>query len=227
MKKAAFRDVVPMSVLLLTALASSAAADTFGTGANQFDIDFVTISGSAADGYGGQVAGDFATSNINRDYRMGVYEISNAQWEKFVDANGAPTGNPGNAYDQSASWEGDNVPTTGVSWYEAAQFVNWLNTSTGRQAAYKFDGSGNLLTWSTEEAWGETNLYRHAEAFYFLPDEDEWVKAAYWNGTGLQKYATPSGGSPVKNVDSAMEMRGMPDLGTWMTATWNSTARTT
>ena len=29
----------------------------------------------------------------------------------------------------------------------------------------------------------------------YLPTEDEWVKAAYWNGTSLQTYATKPGDS--------------------------------
>ena len=30
---------------------------------------------------------------------------------------------------------------------------------------------------------------------YYLPTEDEWVKAAYWNGTASQTYATKAGQS--------------------------------
>jgi formylglycine-generating enzyme required for sulfatase activity len=86
------------------------------------------------------------------------------------------------------------VPTNNVSWYEAAQFVNWLNTSTGHQAAYKFTGTQGqgdyaLDTWSPAEAYGGTNLYRHKDAMYYMPTEDEWVKAGYWNGSNLQTYA--------------------------------------
>jgi formylglycine-generating enzyme required for sulfatase activity len=82
-----------------------------------------------------------------------------------------------------------------VSWYEAAQMVNWLNTSTGRHAAYNFTGTQGqsnytYTIWSAAEADGGTNLYRHKDAFYYIPTEDEWVKAAYWNGTELQTYAT-------------------------------------
>jgi sulfatase modifying factor 1 len=34
---------------------------------------------------------------------------------------------------------GPNKPATNISWKEAARFVNWLNTSTGGFAAYKFN----------------------------------------------------------------------------------------
>ncbi len=168
--------------------------DTFGTGANQFDIDFVTISGATnpTSGYG----------IVNGDYRMGVYEITNDQWDRFK-ASLAPvtvTGTPLHAYDSSLYWTGTNVPTNRTSWYEAAQFVNWLNTSTGNPAAYKFTGTQGtgdyaLATWSAAEADNGTNLYRHKDAKYYLPTEDEWVKAGYWNGTSLQTYATKAGES--------------------------------
>jgi formylglycine-generating enzyme required for sulfatase activity len=93
-----------------------------------------------------------------------------------------------------------------VSWYEAAQFVNWLNTSKGHQAAYKFtgtQGTNNYTfdTWSTAEADG-TNLFRHKDAFYYLPTDDEWIKAAYWNGTSLQTHATPDDTVPVAGTDT-------------------------
>ena len=131
---------------------------------------------------------------------MGIHEITNDQWDKFTNIYGTPTGTPSDAYDDSVYWPGADIPTNNVSWLEAAQFVNWLNTSTSHQAAYKFTGDSGtsgyeLDTWSVAEADNGTNLYRHKDAFYFLPTEDEWVKAAYWNGTSIQTYATKPGES--------------------------------
>ncbi len=171
--------------------ADAAMADFFGMGANQFAIDFVPISGATnpISGYG----------IVNNTYRTGATEITNDQWSKFKAAYGTVTGSPSEAYDNSSYYTGTNVPTN-VSWYEAAQFVNWLNTSTSHQAAYKFTGAQGtsdytLDVWSVGEAANGTNLYRHKDAFYFLPTEDEWVKAAYWNGAALQTYATKAGES--------------------------------
>ena len=188
--RSAWRSIGVMTVLCLSSVV--AWADTFGTGTNQFTIDFVTISGATnpTSGYG----------IVNNGYRMGTLEITNAQWNKFKAGLGVPvTGSPANAYDEDPYYFTDpNMPANMISWYEAAQFVNWLNTSTGHQAAYKFtgtQGTGNytLTTWSPQEADNGTNLYRHKDAVYYLPTEDEWVKAAYWNGTTLQTYATRAG----------------------------------
>ena len=207
--------VLAMGVMIaLLAIGSAAQADVFGTGGNQFTIDFVSISGATnpASGYG----------IVNHDYRMGTFEITNDQWDKFQASLGVPvTGVPSSpplsvaagAYDTASYWTGSSIPYNNVSWYEAAQFVNWLNTSTGHQAAYKFTGTQGtsdytLALWTTAEAAGGTNLYRHKDAYYFLPTEDEWVKAAYWNGTTLtlQTYANASPGDLVS---------GKPDPAKW------------
>jgi len=212
-------------VCVLSASASADTVDTFGTGGNQFTIDFVPISGTTnpTNGYG----------IVDHDYRMGTYEITNDQWDKFAASLGVPvTGVPlspplsvaAGAYDTASFWTGSSIPYNNVSWYEAAQFVNWLNTSTGHHAAYKFTGTQGtsdytLDLWTTEEAAGGTNLYRHKDALYFLPTEDEWVKAAYWNGTALQTYANASPGDLVLGVPDPAKWNyapsSQPNSGPW------------
>jgi formylglycine-generating enzyme required for sulfatase activity len=190
--------IVAVAAMLL---AGKAMADTFGVGGNMFSLDFVTISGLAnpAAGYG----------IVDNDYRVGVHEVTNDQWNKFAASLGVPvTGNPSAPYDGSPQWLGTDVPTNMVSWHEMAQFVNWLNTSTGHPAAYRFTGTQGtadytLATWSADEAEGGTNLYRHKDAFYYAPTEDEWVKAAYWNGTSLQTYATVANDAPQQGDGSS------------------------
>lgn len=177
--------------------------DTFGTGANQFTIEFVTISGDASPANGksiGQigVTGDNLGFIDPGNYRMGIYEITNAQWKAFISLAGKPSGFPSRAYQTDSSWLESNFPTNFVSWYEAAQFVNWLNTSSGYQEAYKFVGTPgmndySIAVWDTADAANGTNLYRHKDAYYFLPTEHEWVKAAFWNGTYLQTYSNKTG----------------------------------
>jgi formylglycine-generating enzyme required for sulfatase activity len=76
---------------------------------------------------------------------------------------------------------GEYKPATGITWNEAARFVNYLNTSHGYQAAYNFTTSGandNITLWGAGQYSG-SNPFRHKDAYYFLPSEDEWYKAAY------------------------------------------------
>ena len=202
MKKAVILSIIS---LLFTAQLTLA-ADIFGAGANQFEIDFVLISGDASSAVGTSIGSGKTFSDPSNDYRMGVYEITNDQWNKFTNIYGTPTGSPSSAYDESSHWKGTNVPTNTMSWYEAAQFVNWLNTSSCYQAAYKFTGRQGLrdyafVPWDvTDAGYDPSNPFRNSEAFYFLPTEDEWVKAAYWNGTTLQTYATIDDSMPVAGV---------------------------
>jgi formylglycine-generating enzyme len=153
---------------------------TFGSGANTFGIDFLNIgnAGNAADttGFGA----------VPYAYHVGKYEISQDAITKATlsDVTAGP-------------WTG-NQPAATISWYEAAAFVHWLNTSTGNQAAYKdltfSGGSWSMELWSSADAWqlGGENLYRNKDAVYFLPSENEWYKAAYYNPGGSNYFLYPT-----------------------------------
>jgi hypothetical protein len=194
MKKAG--KAICLVIVCVMAVANVASADIFGVGTvNEFTIDFVPISGST-NPTSGILAGMITFTGVNYDYRMGIYEISNAQWTKFKAAYGEVKGNPTKAYDRDPIYVGESLPTNGVSWYEAAQFVNYLNTSKGYQSAYKFTGTQDtsnytFTNWvSTDTGYNADNPCRNSNAKYFLPTENEWVKAAYWNGSNLQTFAT-------------------------------------
>lgn len=97
----------------------------------------------------------------------------------------------------AGAWTGSQ-PAANISWYEAAAFVNWLNTTTGNQAAYDLtfsNGSWSMNLWSSGQAWtaGGENPYRHKDAYYFLPSENEWYKAAYYNPGGTNYFDYPTG----------------------------------
>ena len=201
--------VMTLVVSMLSSGIASASLVDFGSGANAFSLDFTDTISSAtnpASGYG----------LVNHDYQMGTYEITNDQYTKFKALYGAVSGDPYNAYNSDPSYTGANQPTNNSSWYEAAQFVNWLNTSTNHDAAYKFTGTqgtsnGNpnnryrYKAWDSGDAgYDASNPYRHKDSMFFLPSEDEWVKAAYWNGSALQTYANVIVGSvaPVAGTET-------------------------
>ncbi len=170
-------------VALTLATQFSAQADSFGSGANTFTIDFVSVgnTNNAADttGYGA----------VPYEYRVGTYEITQDAITKAT--------NSGMANVTAGPWTG-NQPAATISWYEAAAFVNWLNTSTGKTAAYDLAWNGSAWSmnlWSSGQAWtaGGTNLYRNKDAFYFLPSENEWYKAAYYNPGGSNYFLYPTG----------------------------------
>ena len=158
-----------------------------------FEMEFVVIGNpnNEADntGYGA----------VSYTYRIGKHEVS----EAIIDAYNKRSRGAKITKDT----RGANKPATSVSWNEAARFVNWLNTSQGHQAAYKFadkEELSNIELWNKEEAWqlGGENLYRHKDAHYFLPSENEWYKAAYYDPKandgkgGYWDYATGSDEAP-------------------------------
>jgi sulfatase modifying factor 1 len=102
---------------------------------------------------------------------------------------------------------GVNKPATGVTWNEAARFINWLNTSTGGYAAYRYlDGNvnDNILLWDpvlNPMDYDPSNPYRSRRAKYFLPSYNEWYKAAYFDPNlgvsgGYVDYPTGSNSEP-------------------------------
>ena len=163
---------------------TSAQADTFGTSGNEFTIDFVDI------GNAGNAADTTTYGAVPYEYRMGKYEIFQ---EAITKATASGMSNV-----TAGAWTGSQ-PAADISWYEAAAFVNWLNTSTGKTAAYNltFTTNWSMNLWSSEQAWtaGGTNLYRNKDAYYFLPSENEWYKAAYDNAAGSAYFPYPTGSS--------------------------------
>ena len=202
------RSILTASAAVLCAfLVPSAHADVFGSGANTLTLEFVTIgnAGNAddrafddTDNTPGDPNDDEYASpygGVPYAYRMGTFEISQAQIAK------ATAG--GLAMVTAFPWT-DSQPAGSMSWFEAAAFVNWLNVQrTPGLKAYNLTGVSSLTPWASVDAWqaGGENLYRHKDAYYFLPSEDEWYKAAYHKNDGVTAnywdYATGSNSIPI------------------------------
>jgi formylglycine-generating enzyme required for sulfatase activity len=197
-----------LSLLVTVGLIGSASAqlattDTFGTGDNQFSLNFMTIgnAGNAADttGYG----------SVGYNYRIGTYEVSVNQINA-ASANGLIGVTAG-----SQNWNstGDG-PAFGISWLQAAAFVNYLNTSKGHQAAYNLSNSGGAITmalWqSGQSGYDPSNPFRNSLSTYFLPSENEWYKAAYYDPNknsrsgGYWLYPTGSDSAPNPVLSSTI-----------------------
>ena len=101
---------------------------------------------------------------------------------------GAPSGAPGGTSYGS-------MPVNFVTWFSAARFVNWLNngqvsgTAAMETGAYTLNGvtSGPIAS-------------RNPGAQVFLPSQNEWYKAAFYNGSSYTTYATNSNTAPTPTV---------------------------
>jgi hypothetical protein len=91
------------------------------------------------------------------------------------------------ASDEPSGWTnvtagpvGSDAASGGCDVYEAAAFVNWLNTSTGtkRRMTHDIQRAWSMTLWSSAQAWqaGGENLYRHKDAFYFCPARTNGIK---------------------------------------------------
>jgi formylglycine-generating enzyme required for sulfatase activity len=176
-------------------------ADTFGSGANEFTIDFVEV-GDAGNPDDSGTTGSYHSvfGAVDYVFRIGTYEVS----REMIDKANAE-GNLGLSMMDMTGIGAGNAPTqpaVGISWNEAARFVNWLNDQAGVSHAYKFalqpgetgyDPSADIKLWqSGDTGYNPANPYRNSDAKYFLPSEDEWYKAAYYSGAGATYFDYPT-----------------------------------
>jgi hypothetical protein len=187
------KKLTPAFVALVLLLSRGALADTFGSGSNTFDIEFVSVGnlGNPADTTGDPNPVGF----VYYPYRIGKYEISEGIINK-ANALGAL----GITHDN----RGPNKPASSISWWEAAKFVNWLNTSTGGMPAYKFDANGVFQLWqSGDPGYDPYNAYRNRLAHYVLPTVHEFYKAAFFDPVANTYYDYPTGtNSTPDGIDS-------------------------
>jgi len=160
----------------------------FSLPAKAITIDTVPV------GNAGNAPDNSGRGGVAYEYRIGTYEVTNAQYAAFLNAKAAsdPLGlyNPSMASDprggifrggSSGSYSYatkpnmGNKPVTFVSWFDAIRFTNWLHNGQGtggtETGAYTLIGgavpSNNL------------SIARSPDAKWFLPNHDEWYKAAY------------------------------------------------
>jgi MYXO-CTERM domain-containing protein len=99
-----------------------------------------------------------------------------------------------------------NCPIFDMTWGDAARFCNWLQNGQPRRA----EGNGTTETGAYTLNGTATNwmaVTRNSTATYFIPSENEWYKAAYYDPTlnggagGYWIYPTKSN-TPPSNVVS-------------------------
>lgn len=156
-------------------------------------IDYVPVgnAGNAADPATGGLYGAVAYA-----YQIGKYEVTNGQYTAFLNAVDPTGANANGIYniDMGRTARGGITFTSGaangakytvrssmgdkpvnfVSWYDAARFANWLHNGQGagdtETGAYTLTLNTGLIT-------------KNLGANVWLPSEDEWYKAAYFDPT--------------------------------------------
>jgi len=161
-------------------------------------VDWVTVGnpGNSCDIQPGGCFGSVADV-----YRISKYETTNAQYTEFLNAvaatdthalyntnmagsfGGITRSGSSGSYSYSAVTGRQSKPVNFVSFYDTLRFANWLHNGQPMGA----QGSGTTEDGSYLMSLG-ASVVRESGATVFLPSEDEWFKAAYYNGASYFDY---------------------------------------
>lgn len=152
------------------------------------NIDYVSVGNS------GNISDTTGYGAVAYDYQIGKYEVTNTQYTAFLNAvdpggvnpngiyNAAMGGHPrggiaftlgaANRVKYAVRGSMGNKPVNFVSWYDAARFVNWVHNGQG-------EGDTDTGAYTLSENTGI--IIKNVEATVWLPSEDEWYKAAYFD----------------------------------------------
>ena len=191
------------------------------TGASALSVDWIPIgdTGNACDP---QSQGCFGA--VDYDFFISRTEVTNAQYAEFL--NAAAASDPHALYNpEMASGFGgitrsgsdgsyvyttipgrENHPVSHVSFYDTLRFANWMHNG---------QGSGDTETGAytiTEAGIADNTITRNPGAYVFLTSEEEWYKAAYFDGTSFLDYPAGSDTQTVCAVPGATPNTANCDL---------------
>jgi formylglycine-generating enzyme required for sulfatase activity len=208
----------PLAFLLVVAIAT-----VLPSGASAAPVTMawspVGKPGNAADPATGSLYGA-----VGYSYNIGTYDVTASQYVAFLNSND-PTGlDPLGLYNSSMSnatygsvvytsgaaiggkysvVSGDsNLPINYVTFYDTLRFANWLDN--GQIPGSTETGAYTLLG-GTPTPFNANSITRNAGATVFLPTENEWYKAAYYNPatSSYYSYATSSNTVPTSSGPTA------------------------
>jgi formylglycine-generating enzyme required for sulfatase activity len=188
--------------------------------ASAVTIDWVTVGapGNAAD-TSPVNCGPLSSSPcgaVASPYRIGKYEVTNAQYAEFLnkvaatDTNALYNTNMGSdgsfggidrsgisgSYFYAAKSGFASEPVAYVSFWDAARFSNWLQNGqpTGLQTTLTTEDGAYTLT---PAAIAANSVLRKPTASVFLANENEWYKAAYYDPIAGLYYDYPTGTNAI------------------------------
>jgi sulfatase modifying factor 1 len=160
---------------------------------------------------------------VGHSYNIGTYDVTNSQYVEFLNSNvpGGETADPLALYDSNmsifmyggitynagaasgnkysvVSGRGNN-PVNFVTFYSTLRFANWLNNA---QVAGATETGAYTLLGGTPTPSNGSSITRNAGATVFLPSENEWYKAAYYNPATSSYFQYPTSSNTVPTASS-------------------------
>ncbi len=228
---------------LLVCLALIAAHSFASTASANVTIDWVTV---ADPGNACEVQSQGCFGAVAEIYRISKYEVTNAQYAEFLnvvavaDPNGlynTGTANPSPGFHGGITRSGssgsfaystiagrENMPVNYVSFWDAVRFANWLHNGqpTGAQDNTTTEDGAYTLTPS---GMANNTITRNAGATVFVPSEDEWYKAAYYDAGSASYFDYPAGsdaqttgaapGATANTANSEFVVGDLTDVGSY------------
>lgn len=170
---------------------------------------------------------------VNYLFWIGRFEATNSQYVEFLNAvskadpnelfNQDMEDDPRGGIVQSSTSPNfsyavkpnmENKPVNFVSFWDACRFCNWLHNGkpTGEQTDFTTEDGAYTLTTGTVSM---NSVFRNQGAEYFIPAENEWHKAAYYDPSGINHCTYPgsfSGHSLYPNKSDVAPVSATADL---------------
>ncbi len=151
-------------------------------------------------------------------FRMGKYEVTNAQYVEFLNAKAASDpsslysdamhddtvhGGIGRAgadgsYTYAAKTGFENKPVVYVSFIDSMRFANWLHNGQG--SGDTEDGAYTLIPTPGYPQYpaNSASVTRNPGAAVFIPNENEWYKSAFFQtGNSYWSFPTRASAAPI------------------------------
>ncbi|MBM4109078.1 MAG: formylglycine-generating enzyme family protein [Phycisphaerae bacterium] len=171
----------------------------------------------------------FPLGAVAYEYRISRTEVTTGQWVEFCNAYGQWVA-PGGWFEMHGRFVFRD-PGTGIysgpadlpaelGWRYAARYCNWLHNGKRPERWAFEDGVYDTSTFTVNPDGSRNDqIARHPGARFWIPTEDEWIKAVYYdpdrNGPGLDGYwlyPNMSDSPPIPGVttNAGLNTSGMP-----------------